>query len=855
MSGYDDPYRYPREQPRGDRFDTRPRHYDAPYDERGSAHSYADNSYGYGGQGDWRAGPPPQRYDDRGRHPREWEDENRGYKRPRYHDEGTRYDAAMDPQHPYPPHQEAPQGYYAPQMQGYPTPPGGRDSRGDSAGPAARRKGAELESPSASVILLGLPPHVDDVLLRNFLEDMGASIDSTTVIMDRQTGLSKCFGFAKFSSVEHARSFVEPNFPSIPWRERSGAGSADGTRIKINYSQKTGGWRSDQGASARLSEDQRASTGAASQSFYMNDGTRDIGTTPSNMLLLRGLDPLTNEDDIAASLSRVGGRPGQDVGRGGLKRVMLVKDRASRSSWGFAFVQLADTRLATDVLAAAFNPHFHPTGFRIRNSIVAASFSHEKSFVPLYSPSPWSFKGEGGVQLAYWDDKGFAQPWNPPPTPDHAAELKGAPKAPRAQEEAKAEADLAAIFDSIEAELPLEGGYEAPAPSTSEEASVSESAPTAPAPAPTEPAPAESSAVSAPAAPAAPAALPPKGAAAPISIKPISAVPTGTPSFTTNAFPPASRADTSASSTAPAVAAPGEPTTPAPAIPAAAIPLEAKEKKGDLIVSRKAAPNLAKWNKKAKELRSAKPAPAASAAPSVGTAPSKAAPAAPAAPVASTSQTPVAGSAGAVSPAPSASPVPVSAFDDPEFAHGDPISFQCLLCQRQFKSIEELRKHNKLSQLHKAHIPQHSCTTRKAAAAKKYAAMSDAASGSTKPKYVDRAAARRVALGVSDELQHGQNTKKRKLEGPEPPKPEPVAPNKDGLEESNAGRKMLEKMGWSAGGGLGAEGAGRVDPVQAAQFQRGAGLGATKGVAVGSDEAATTYADRMREKALQRFNS
>lgn len=72
--------------------------------------------------------------------------------------------------------------------------------------------------------------------------------------------------------------------------------------------------------------------------------------------------------------------------------------------------------------------------------------------------------------------------------------------------------------------------------------------------------------------------------------------------------------------------------------------------------------------------------------------------------------------------------------------------------------------------------------------------MSDAASGSTKPKYVDRAAARRVALGVSDELQHGQNTKKRKLEGPEPPKPEPVAPNKDGLEESNAGRKMLEKM-------------------------------------------------------------
>lgn len=60
-------------------------------------------------------------------------------------------------------------------------------------------------------------------------------------------------------------------------------------------------------------------------------------------------------------------------------------------------------------------------------------------------------------------------------------------------------------------------------------------------------------------------------------------------------------------------------------------------------------------------------------------------------------------SAGASSP--TVTPVPVAAFDDPEFVHGDPISFQCLLCQRQFKAIEELRKHNKLSQLHKAHFP------------------------------------------------------------------------------------------------------------------------------------------------------
>lgn len=111
------------------------------------------------------------------------------------------------------------------------------------------------------MVLLGFPPHVTDVTLRHFLEDMGASIDSTTVIIDRATGISKRYGFAKFSSVEHARAFVEPNFPTVRWKERVGVSPEDGMQIKINYSQKTGGWREDQGASARMTEDQRKAAG------------------------------------------------------------------------------------------------------------------------------------------------------------------------------------------------------------------------------------------------------------------------------------------------------------------------------------------------------------------------------------------------------------------------------------------------------------------------------------------------------------------------------------------------------------------------------------------------------------------
>jgi RNA-binding protein 5/10 len=200
---------------------------------------------------------------------------------------------------------------------------------------------------------------------------MGASIDSTTVIIDRATGLSKRYGFAKFFSVEHARAFVEPNFPVVTWKERGGPSMDDGLKIKINYSQKTGGWRDDQGATARMVEYHRKATGTSKgwnasakqrlmgsvaeaavvpmMPIAMNDGTRDIGSSPTQILLLRNLDPLTSEEEIVHALTSLPGRAGNEIrenGMGGVKKIFLVKDRGTRQSWGFAFVQFADVRVS-----------------------------------------------------------------------------------------------------------------------------------------------------------------------------------------------------------------------------------------------------------------------------------------------------------------------------------------------------------------------------------------------------------------------------------------------------------------------------------------------------------------------------
>jgi len=82
------------------------------------------------------------------------------------------------------------------------------------------------------------------------------------------------------------------------------------------------------------------------------------------------------------------------------------------------------------------------------------------------------------------------------------------------------------------------------------------------------------------------------------------------------------------------------------------------------------------------------------------------------------------------------------------------------------------------------------------------------------PRYRDRAQERRILHNQPDApLPEEVGTSKRKAEAPPPPPPlppPPVAPAKD---ESNVGNKLLQKMGWSQGMGLGTEGEGRVDPM------------------------------------------
>ncbi|KAF7304755.1 RhoA GTPase effector DIA/Diaphanous [Mycena kentingensis (nom. inval.)] len=271
------------------------------------------------------------------------------------------------------------------------------------------KKRLQPSEPSPHVIFLGLDPDFNEADLQKYLVSHGCSIESVTIIRERSTGVSKGFGFACFSSIEHARTFVDPRFPfvQIPPPASHGASATaqfyqavesnlphNGRRVKIDFSQ-----------SANPNERGKGGRGHA------NDGTRDIGNSPAAVLLFRGLDPLSGTQAIyQALLSSSGhGKPGAK----GMKRIILIKDKTTLGSLGFAFVEFIDIQAASAVLGATMSPQIHPAGFRVSDRPVAVSFGHPYSFQPIEDlmirdeaciPGSMNLGGEEGSLVRYWDE-------------------------------------------------------------------------------------------------------------------------------------------------------------------------------------------------------------------------------------------------------------------------------------------------------------------------------------------------------------------------------------------------------------------------------------------------------------------
>lgn len=198
---------------------------------------------------------------------------------------------------------------------------------------------------------------------------------------------------------------------------------------------------------------------------------------------------------------------------------------------------------------------------------------------------------------------------------------------------------------------------------------------------------------------------------------------------------------------------------------------------------------------------------------------------------------------------PIASSVP-EATSKPSVSYADLDQMCCLLCRRKFKNETSLRRHEQMSDMHKANLDNEALISK---------ATRDLKALGKEPvsSYRDRAKERRLA--------HNQPSKPK----PHLPRKQPQATKDSGPAAEappakptiSKGAGLLAKMGWSSGEGLGAEGGGRTAIIETTAYAPGVGLGAEGGkIGDAAEEAARAtkndYADfvsKAKDKARERY--
>ncbi|KAL8772947.1 MAG: hypothetical protein Q9209_001967 [Squamulea sp. 1 TL-2023] len=277
-------------------------------------------------------------------------------------------------------------------------------------------------------------------------------LEDVRIIRERQTKVSRGFGFLRFPSIELSKAFLQRNYPSIYlYGEESADNDNQAAKVRIDFSRereerprgdKEGEWTCkictfvNFPGRLKCFKCQSPQIGNLTTSIRsMNSGDSDASPngTPSQFLLLRGLEPTVSEDLLAKGVcklykpsrrssppaatnskkgnSKVASTTGDaNLGakEGSLRRVLLVRDRKSNESWRYGFAEFAtvDDAQAAVIRFNSFDK------FTISSKPVTVDYIHAGVFVPVFSaedPDEFCFNPSGNTatKLAYWDKEAY----------------------------------------------------------------------------------------------------------------------------------------------------------------------------------------------------------------------------------------------------------------------------------------------------------------------------------------------------------------------------------------------------------------------------------------------------------------
>ncbi|KAG1144166.1 hypothetical protein G6F37_008738 [Rhizopus arrhizus] len=314
-----------------------------------------------------------------------------------------------------------------------------------------RQSDEKPAGPNINVVLRGLPDEATEDDIAKKLNQMNASIEEVSLIKSRETGESRKFAFVRFTSVGHAMQFVEKH-KTFHMKD---------FRVRVDYSHKNNGsaekeeWRCS--ACGKFNDIHRRVCIECKQSnireaietrtystdtLEIDDGTKDVSLVPSNMLLLRDLDHLTTEESIYSAISPYYG----------VHRVLLIRDKLTKLSCSFAFIEFVDIQHA--MVAMEYIAYY---GFAVDNKKVIVTFGNPDSFIPVYGQSEFAIPANTMEGFkAYEGKSSYASQYSPAIEAERKRkeeELKRAKEEERIKQEqykASLQNDLTAFFADMD---------------------------------------------------------------------------------------------------------------------------------------------------------------------------------------------------------------------------------------------------------------------------------------------------------------------------------------------------------------------------------------------------------------------
>lgn len=170
----------------------------------------------------------------------------------------------------------------------------------------------------------------------------------------------------------------------------------------------------------------------------------------------------------------------------------------------------------------------------------------------------------------------------------------------------------------------------------------------------------------------------------------------------------------------------------------------------------------------------------------------------------------------------------------------------CMLCKRAFPSAEVLTKHLKMSNLHKENLQKYKLNK----------GILEIGGGSSALNYRDRAKERRQKYGEADPVPVNRSKERfqREIEKQASIAQTYQASNvaAQPISEGNIGNRLLQKMGWKAGSGLGKSNQGRTEIIETEQRVSNAGLGSkSSSYGAGPGDDYKTYIKKMMKKRYE----